>query len=149
MARERLVTAAGAVVWRRRPNAPEGVRRRAVEVLLVHRPRYDDWTLPKGKIEADETLVMTAVREIGEETGYRVVSIERLQGVYSSPARDPRTHAVSVTLVARVEPGTGRVDTLETSEVRSFRQDELPLGEMAHDHERQLRDFLEGRTVIA
>lgn len=69
MARERLVTAAGAVVWRRRPNAPEGVRRRAVEVLLVHRPRYDDWTFPKGKPDPGEDLVVTAVREVAEETG--------------------------------------------------------------------------------
>jgi 8-oxo-dGTP diphosphatase len=43
-----------------------------VEILLVHRPRYDDWTFPKGKPEAGEDLVVTAVREIAEETGLRV-----------------------------------------------------------------------------
>ncbi len=67
MARERLVTAAGAVVWRRSRRA--GAGRRAVEVLLVHRPRYDDWTFPKGKPDPDEDLVLTAVREVAEETG--------------------------------------------------------------------------------
>ncbi|WP_375000653.1 NUDIX domain-containing protein [Aeromicrobium sp. CTD01-1L150] len=78
MARERLVTAAGGVVWRRRSSAPrdparsgaaEGTARRAVEVLLVHRPRYDDWTFPKGKPDPGEDLTATAVREVAEETG--------------------------------------------------------------------------------
>jgi 8-oxo-dGTP diphosphatase len=40
-------------------------------VLLVHRPRYDDWTLPKGKLEADESWEDAAVREVEEETGLR------------------------------------------------------------------------------
>ena len=61
----KTIWAAGGVLWRPREN-------NGVEIGVIHRPRYDDWTLPKGKIEADETLVMTAVREIGEETGYRV-----------------------------------------------------------------------------
>jgi 8-oxo-dGTP diphosphatase len=43
-----------------------------VEVLLVHRPRYDDWTFPKGKPDPGEDLVATAVREVAEETGCRV-----------------------------------------------------------------------------
>jgi 8-oxo-dGTP diphosphatase len=43
-----------------------------VEVLLVHRPSYDDWTFPKGKPDRGESLPVTAVREIDEETGYRV-----------------------------------------------------------------------------
>ncbi len=56
--------AAGGVVSR---PGPEG----AVEVLLVHRPRYDDWTLPKGKLEPGETHEEAAVREVEEETGFR------------------------------------------------------------------------------
>lgn len=56
-----LVRAAGAVVWR-----PAGD---GVEVLLVHRPRYDDWSLPKGKLDGGETWVEAAVREVEEETG--------------------------------------------------------------------------------
>jgi 8-oxo-dGTP diphosphatase len=67
MAGERLTTAAGGVVWR--PRAGLDSR---VEILLVHRPRYDDWTFPKGKPEAGEDLVVTAVREVAEETGLRV-----------------------------------------------------------------------------
>ncbi len=55
------VLAAGAVLWR---PGPDGV-----EVAVVHRPRYDDWTLPKGKLEPGEHLARCAVREIQEETG--------------------------------------------------------------------------------
>ncbi|MDQ6796693.1 MAG: NUDIX hydrolase [Actinomycetota bacterium] len=57
------IQAAGGAVWRR-----EGGR---LEVLLVHRPRYDDWTLPKGKLEGDEGHTAAALREVEEETGLR------------------------------------------------------------------------------
>ncbi len=40
-------------------------------VLLVHRPRYDDWTLPKGKLDPGETFEQAALREVREETGLR------------------------------------------------------------------------------
>jgi 8-oxo-dGTP diphosphatase len=55
------VWAAGAVLLR-----TSHARR---EVALVHRPRYDDWSLPKGKVNPDELLPLTAVREVAEETG--------------------------------------------------------------------------------
>jgi len=42
-------------------------------LLLAHRPRYDDWTLPKGKLDPGETLPECALREVHEETGYRCV----------------------------------------------------------------------------
>ena len=54
-----LVRAAGGVVWRWRQGC--------LEVVLVHRPRYDDWTLPKGKVDAGETYEQAAVREVREE----------------------------------------------------------------------------------
>jgi len=53
-----LILAAGALVWR--PAAG------GTEVLLVHRPRYDDWSLPKGKRGTGEHLLITAVREVFE-----------------------------------------------------------------------------------
>ena len=59
------IVAAGGVVWRR---DMEG----EIEVLLVHRQRYDDWTLPKGKLEEGEALISCAYREILEETGLSV-----------------------------------------------------------------------------
>lgn len=56
------VRAAGGVVWRR--------GRHGLEVVVVHRPRYDDWSLPKGKAEIGEDDLQTALREVAEETGY-------------------------------------------------------------------------------
>jgi 8-oxo-dGTP pyrophosphatase MutT (NUDIX family)/phosphohistidine phosphatase SixA len=57
------IRAAGAVLWR---SAASGV-----EVAIVHRPKYDDWSLPKGKLEPGETVFAAAVREVAEETGNR------------------------------------------------------------------------------
>lgn len=59
----RLVRAAGGVVFRK--TAKGNLR-----VLVAHRPRYDDWSLPKGKADPGETPELTAVREVLEETGY-------------------------------------------------------------------------------
>jgi 8-oxo-dGTP diphosphatase len=42
------------------------------QVLLVHRPRYDDWSLPKGKLDDGESPLETAIREVREETGFEV-----------------------------------------------------------------------------
>lgn len=58
------VVAAGAVVWRERDGVPL--------VLLVHRDHHQDVSLPKGKVDPGESVPTTAVREIAEETGYRV-----------------------------------------------------------------------------
>ena len=55
------VLAAGVVVWRHKQ-----------EVLLVHRPTYDDWSFPKGKLDPGERLPAAAVREVAEETGLHV-----------------------------------------------------------------------------
>ena len=54
--------AAGCVVWRRHDDG--------IEILVVHRPRYDDWSLPKGKLDPGETELECAVREVEEETGF-------------------------------------------------------------------------------
>jgi len=56
------VEAAGGVLWRGDPANPE--------VALVHRPRYDDWSLPKGKLDPGEDPLLGALREIVEETGF-------------------------------------------------------------------------------
>ncbi|GAA3609697.1 NUDIX hydrolase [Microlunatus ginsengisoli] len=61
----RPTLAGGAVVTRQHP-----VRGR--EVVIIHRKRYDDWTLPKGKVHAGESIPAAAVREVEEETGVRI-----------------------------------------------------------------------------
>jgi 8-oxo-(d)GTP phosphatase len=71
----KAVFAAGAVLWRSDGDAS------APEVAIIHRPRYDDWSLPKGKVEPGETEPVTAVREIHEETGYSSVLGRRLTAV--------------------------------------------------------------------
>jgi 8-oxo-(d)GTP phosphatase len=60
------IFAAGAVLWRPGDESSGS----GPLVAVVHRPRYDDWSLPKGKVEPGETEPVTAVREVEEETGY-------------------------------------------------------------------------------
>jgi 8-oxo-dGTP pyrophosphatase MutT (NUDIX family) len=62
---KREVAAAGGLITRR--IADDGV-----EMLLVHRPKYDDWSFPKGKVETGESDEEAAVREVREETGFEV-----------------------------------------------------------------------------
>ncbi|MEU9666608.1 NUDIX hydrolase [Streptomyces bobili] len=58
------VRAAGCVLWRRSPFGGE------LEICLVHRPKYDDWSHPKGKLKRGEDWLACALREVAEETGY-------------------------------------------------------------------------------
>lgn len=60
------VKAAGGIVVRRARKGPK--------VLLVHRPRYNDWSFPKGKLDAGESFKQAALREVLEETGYRCIA---------------------------------------------------------------------------
>ena len=71
----KAVLAAGAVLWRPSDDAS------APEVAVIHRPRYDDWSLPKGKVDPGETEPVTAVREVHEETGYSAHLGRRLAAV--------------------------------------------------------------------
>ena len=58
-----LIQAAGAVLWRKSDKLK-------LEIAVIHRPRYDDWSLPKGKVESGESHISAGYREIQEETGY-------------------------------------------------------------------------------
>ncbi len=80
------VIAAGGLLWR--PSAKNGV-----EVALVHRPRYKDWSLPKGKADPGETAPMTAAREVLEETGFQVVLGRSLTTVRYVVSAGPKTVA--------------------------------------------------------
>ena len=63
------IRAAGGVLWR---EATTDLADPAVEVAIIHRPRYGDWTLPKGKLATGESEVDGAIREVLEETGHRI-----------------------------------------------------------------------------
>ena len=76
-----VVRAAGGVLWR--PGAG------GVELAVVHRPRYDDWSLPKGKLDDGESVHAAAVREIAEETGFAAV-LGRHLGTVEYPVSTPR-----------------------------------------------------------
>lgn len=69
------VRAGGAVLWRPRPGG-------GVEVCVVHRPRHADWSLPKGKVDAGESELEAALREVAEETGQRATAGEALGTVH-------------------------------------------------------------------
>jgi 8-oxo-dGTP diphosphatase len=65
------VKAAGGVVWRRAGDT--------IAIAIAHRPRYDDWSLPKGKLDAGESWEDGALREVEEETGMRCRLGEELE----------------------------------------------------------------------
>jgi 8-oxo-dGTP diphosphatase len=69
------VKAAGGVVWRRRDGG-------APELAVVHRPRYDDWSLPKGKLDPGEDWQEAALREVWEEIGLRCRPGDELPPVF-------------------------------------------------------------------
>jgi 8-oxo-dGTP diphosphatase len=76
---------AGGLVWRRSGREPE--------LLVVHRPKHHDWSLPKGKVDDGEDLVTAAVREVFEETGFQCAIEEYAGSIVYEPASDPKpTH---------------------------------------------------------
>lgn len=103
-----VVQAAGGVVWRRSPSGD-------VEVLLVHRPRYDDWTVPKGKLDRGEDHAAAALREVEEETGLRCQLGPEL-GFTSY--RDRRDRPKQVRYWAMAPTGGRFTPTAEVDEVR-------------------------------
>ncbi len=84
MSRTETVRAAGAVLWRRKAGA--------IEVALVHRPKYDDWSFPKGKLDPGETHEEAAVREVEEETACRgELGVELAGTSYTDAKGRPKT----------------------------------------------------------
>ncbi|APY87545.1 NUDIX hydrolase [Streptomyces alfalfae] len=78
------VLAAGCVLWRRSPAGG------GPELCLVHRPRYDDWSFPKGKLKPGEDALAGAVREVEEETGQRCAPGARLPTVHYTVRGRPK-----------------------------------------------------------
>lgn len=97
--RVRIIPAGGAVLYRM-----DGLEPR---VAVVHRPRYDDWSLPKGKVDPGESLPVTAVREIAEETGF-ASTLESCIGTTAYPlkqnSRKEVTYWAALARSGRFEP---------------------------------------------
>jgi 8-oxo-dGTP diphosphatase len=128
------VRAAGGVVVRRGLDP----RRR---VAVIHRPKYMDWSLPKGKLEPGEGFEEAALREVEEETGFRCVALEELPPV-TYLDRKERRKLVRYWLM---RPGKGRFEPHdEVDELRwlTGREAERVL---TYDHDRELVRFALGR----
>jgi 8-oxo-dGTP diphosphatase len=97
-----IVEAAGALVWR--------VRQGKLQVALVHRPRYGDWSWPKGKVDEGETILGAATREVAEETGHDVVLGIPLPGLeYDlSDGRRKRVHYWAAQVAGRPDAASLR-----------------------------------------
>ncbi len=134
----RTTLAAGAVLWRGALPGEGSVE--GIEVACIHRPHYDDWSLAKGKLDPGESLVTTAVREIWEETGYRV-RLGKLLGKTIYPVKN--TTKVVYYWTGEVTGG----EFVPNDEVDEIRW--LPLDEakelMTYDLDRQVLEKAEKR----
>jgi ADP-ribose pyrophosphatase YjhB (NUDIX family) len=125
------------------PVLPDG------RIVLIQRRDNGRWSLPGGIVDWGEDIPTSVKRELTEETGLDLINIKRLVGVYSDPRRDPRFHSICVLVEATVDGAMQAQDQLEVMDVRAFKPEEIPQGELSHDHDRQLADYLRGATVLA
>lgn len=108
--------AAGGVLWR--PSRKHGLK-----VALVHRPRYGDWSLPKGKADRGESVPVTAARELFEETGFRVALGRRLTTVsYPVGGRPKTVHYLAARSLGGSFTACKEVDKLDWLPVPAARQ---------------------------
>jgi 8-oxo-dGTP diphosphatase len=118
--------------------AAGGVVLRHGEVAVVHRPRYDDWSLPKGKLDPGEDFEQAALREVEEETGLRC-SLGKVLGDTSYHDRKDRPKLVRY---FEMRPESGEFTS--NDEVDELRW--LPLSEareiLTYDFDRELIDKL-------
>jgi 8-oxo-dGTP diphosphatase len=119
------------------------------QIVMIRRRDTGQWGLPGGLIDWGEDIAAAAKRELKEETGLELVKICRLVGVYSSMQRDPRIHSISILVEVEAQGTLGVQDTLEIVQVQAFTPKDLPLGNLSHDHDQQLGDYLKGLTVLA
>ena len=121
------VRAAGGVVWRRSDDGQ-------LRVLVVHRPRYDDWSIPKGKCDEGESDADCALREVNEETGLTVRLGAELPPTHY---RDSKGRPKSVRYWA-MEPVAGDGQFTPNSEIDEIRW--LPVDQavklLSYDHDR-------------
>jgi 8-oxo-(d)GTP phosphatase len=121
------IRAAGGIVWQTGENG-------VLEIALVHRPKYDDWTLPKGKAHPGETEEETAVREVKEETGLRCV-LERPVGRIHYVDRRGRPKTVRYWLMRAISGSFTPSDEVDELRWLSLDQAEAIL---SYEHDRWL-----------
>ncbi|MBW3670230.1 MAG: NUDIX hydrolase [Acidobacteria bacterium] len=112
------------------------------EILLVRRmkdPFAGRFALPGGFVDDMEPLEHAARRELSEETGLVVETVDQLRA-YGEPGRDPRGHTVSVAHVAVTDDSQTVSGNDDASEARWFPIEELP--DLAFDHDRIARDAI-------
>jgi len=130
------VVAAGTVLWRHTGGDLEIAPDVAPEIAVVHRPRYDDWSLPKGKLQAGESIWTAAVRETGEETGFSAV-LGRYLGRVSYPTNRPVPGTKVVHYLA-ARAGAGEfVPNKEVDELRWLTPGDAA-GLMSYPHDRDI-----------
>jgi 8-oxo-dGTP pyrophosphatase MutT (NUDIX family) len=117
-----------------RIEAAGGVVVRDGQVALVHRPRYDDWTLPKGKLDTGESFEQAAVREVEEETGLRARLVRELPATTYEVNGRPKIVRYWLMEVADESPF---VANDETDELRWVPVDEA-LRLLSYDRDREL-----------
>jgi 8-oxo-dGTP pyrophosphatase MutT (NUDIX family) len=127
-----VVPAAGTVLWR--TNGDE------LEVALVHRPRYDDWSLPKGKAEPGETLPECAVRETVEETGFRAVLGRRVGEVSYRLTTGSRAGARKVTTYYAGRAADGRFQANDEVDELRWLRPARAAGQLTYDADRAVLD---------
>ncbi len=136
MAKSDVVVAAGGVIVRAGVSAPE--------ILLIHRNRYDDWTLPKGKADAGETPRDTAVREVKEETGLsaRIVNT-MMQSRYPVEGVEKVVHWFAM----RSGDSTAFVANEEVDEV-AWLTLEAARERLSYDKEREVLSGFEPKAIL-
>lgn len=130
-----VVEAAGGVVVR---DSGAG----GLEVVIVHRPKYDDWSFPKGKLDAGESFTAAAVREVEEETGLRCrAGRELTEARYVAPSGEPKR--VRYWVMRRVEGSIAdRRPDAEIDEVRWATLAEAR-SSLTYEHDRAMLDELD------
>lgn len=125
------------------PVLPDG------RIVLIQRSDNRKWALPGGMVNWGETIETTLHRELKEETGLDITHIGRLVGVYSAPERDGRVHSICVVVEVDAVGELQPEDLHEVLDVKAFEPAAIPLGELSHDHDRQLQDYFNGSTTLA
>jgi 8-oxo-dGTP diphosphatase len=126
---EAVVRAGGGIVWRRGQDG-------TVEIVLVHRPAYDDWSFPKGKLDPGETEAQAALREVQEETGLQCrLGREVGTAAYRDRKRRPKT-----VRYWEMTPTAGTLGPAnEVDDARWVLLQEAP-GLLTYEHDRHLLD---------